>query len=165
MSLCNKECKKVFCQGHYLKYYLQNNKHPNRKHGKIINPAGYILVFCPNHPSVSNNTYYIMEHRLVMEKYLGRYLERNESIHHINGNKQDNRIENLELTSKSEHTSFHNYIDMSDRKCSICNSCKTSINSKGRPVWSKYKNGVLCVKCYKLKYYHEVIKLRKILPN
>lgn len=47
------------------------------------------------------------EHRFIMEKYLGRKLTSDEVIHHINGLKYDNRIENLEIMSRSEHSRMH----------------------------------------------------------
>ena len=70
------------------------------KHRKpILNKNGY-LTLC-----VGNKKRYL--HRIVMEEYLGRPLRLDEHVHHINGNKTDNRIENLELISRSEHLRKH----------------------------------------------------------
>jgi len=65
---------------------------------------GYIMIYCPNgHPAYRSKTPHIPEHRLVMEKELGRYLSKDEEVHHINGIKDDNRLENLELVMKKAH--------------------------------------------------------------
>lgn len=53
------------------------------------------------------NSWTILEHRLVYARYLGRPLMRDEHVHHINGNKHDNRIENLELVDNDEHRRTH----------------------------------------------------------
>ena len=68
---------------------------------------GYIQIPCKEHPS-ANRDGYVLLHRLVMEEAIGRYLSTNEIVHHINGCKTDNRIENLKLMSKGEHTAIHN---------------------------------------------------------
>jgi endogenous inhibitor of DNA gyrase (YacG/DUF329 family) len=71
------------------------------KGGKHINYGGYMVVYKPEHPFASRK--YIMEHRVVMEKILGRYLEPFEIIHHKNGIKTDNRPENLQLAIRKAH--------------------------------------------------------------
>jgi len=77
------------------------------KGGRKIDKDGYIYIFQPNHP-FCNNVGYIFEHRFVIEQKLGRYLEPEERAHHINGIKNDNRIENLQLfINEIEHQKFH----------------------------------------------------------
>ena len=80
---------------------------PNWKGGRTKTPEGYIQIRVHNHPHATTNGY-VMEHRLVMEKYLERYLSPLEVVHHCNGVKDDNRIENLMLfNSGIDHTKFH----------------------------------------------------------
>jgi hypothetical protein len=66
----------------------------------------YILVKMPDHPASGKNGY-VLEHRLVMESVLGRYLRSDEHVHHINADRTDNRKENLEILSPSEHGARH----------------------------------------------------------
>jgi hypothetical protein len=47
------------------------------------------------------------EHRIIVERFLGRKLKKGEVIHHINNNKLDNRTENLKIMTKTEHHKFH----------------------------------------------------------
>jgi len=100
--LCSKKNRKKCIENHVF-----GKNHPNWKGGKRKHTEGYIEIKVKDHPYANSNGY-VMEHRYIMEQHIGRYLKREESIHHINGNKTDNRIENLELFSNnSEHT--HKY--------------------------------------------------------
>lgn len=67
---------------------------------------GYIGVYYPDHPD-ANKDGYVMKHRLIMEQKIGRRLKNNEVVHHKNHNRSDNRIDNLELMTASEHMSMH----------------------------------------------------------
>jgi hypothetical protein len=76
------------------------------KGGKTRNKKGYTRIYSPEHPFNCNK--YVLEHRLIMEKHLGRYLKPQEVVHHINEKPYDNRIENLKLfTTTSEHSKTH----------------------------------------------------------
>ena len=83
-------------------------KHPLWK-GGIIYVRDYVYVHSPEHPFCECKGY-VKRSRLVMEKILGRYLSPEEIVHHKNGIKDDDRIENLRLfLNNSEHIKFHYY--------------------------------------------------------
>lgn len=68
--------------------------------------GGYIYILQLDHPKATK-TGHVMEHRLIMEEYIGRYLEDDEVAHHINGKRDDNRIANLLLMNHGEHSRYH----------------------------------------------------------
>ena len=88
----------------------KGNKHPGWKGGRFHSSNGYIWIYKPDHPhaTTAGRGHYILEHRLVMEKLLGRYLLPNEVVHHINSIRDDNRLENLVLTTNSNNIAISN---------------------------------------------------------
>lgn len=96
-QFCNIKCKS--------KWEAINKKGENSPRwngGKFKDNQGYILIHKPEHPNSSKRDY-VYEHCLIMEEFLGRYLKSGELVHHINGIKDDNRIENLQLNDRREH--------------------------------------------------------------
>jgi hypothetical protein len=92
------------CPKHYAKLRkygdpLFVSEWAKKKYGKIVDSNGYVLVYAKGDPSANRGKFKerAAEHRMVMSEYLGRPLFENENVHHKNGDKADNRIENLEL--------------------------------------------------------------------
>ena len=118
VSLCECGCKQEvrfgskFVKGHNSKLSLVTGKNSQWKGGRIV-IDGYVYIYQPNHPNAMSGGY-VAEHQLVLEEYLGRYLEKaktrslSEIPHHIDEDKQNNSIENLELCLGKTHTGFHN---------------------------------------------------------
>lgn len=99
---CEREhyCKGL-CTTHYQRLMKYGDIHhterfgPKPKSNRYITKGGYIIIYPPGRRSM-------LEHRFVMEIHLGRTLSESESVHHVNGVRDDNRIENLELWSTSQ---------------------------------------------------------------
>lgn len=99
---CSKECKiegsRRFEAKRVIDYVTNNQGYEKQimgKKGKAISLDGY-YVFDG-----------IKVHRILMEQYVGRKLKSSEIVHHINGDKFDNRIENLQLLTRAEHNKLH----------------------------------------------------------
>lgn len=69
-------------------------------------PKGYVLAYVPDHPHAKADGYVFL-HTIVMERAIGRYLNRDEVVHHVNRIRNDNRIENLVLMNRHDHQSMH----------------------------------------------------------
>lgn len=100
-GFCSKACAvRVWHRSNPDRFKRDNSK---RWKGGTQKRFGYVFLHAPEHPSCQGNTRrYVAEHRLVMEKFKGRYLEPHETVHHINGIRDDNRPENLELWTKPQ---------------------------------------------------------------
>jgi hypothetical protein len=80
---------------------LQSERNPDWKGGKTIS-QGYVEI-----SSKAISPKRKREHQIVMENYIGRELKADEVVHHIDGNKQNNNINNLALMDKSAHSRLH----------------------------------------------------------
>ena|SRR5687768_3689783 len=117
---------------------------------------GYIRIYFNR----SNSMY---EHRYIYEQFYNCCLLPYADIHHKNGIKTDNRIENLEPIWRKDHTKQHKTKIPLDTKCLLCGNNKTQMKRKKsthtlRPSWIPYQNGHICNKCY-MKEYHRKHKL------
>ena len=114
------------CHDAYRKIHMKGKNSPSYKTGKKITKKGYVLILSLKHP-YRNAGGYILEHRLVVEKKIERYLTKEEVIHHIDLNKQNNHIDNLMLfKTNSEHIKFHTKM----KQFGITNPIKRQIKNR-----------------------------------
>jgi len=93
-----KQAKSLTCGGCRTEAGPANS---NWRGGKTRHKAGYVMVRARDHPRAGRGSY-VFEHILVAECPLGRHLVPGESVHHVNGVRDDNRPENLELWTRPQ---------------------------------------------------------------
>lgn len=109
---------------------------------RVLN--GYRLIFLPtHHRAMSNSNWdgYVYEHLVVAEENIGRTLRDEEVVHHLNGNRGDNRHNNLLVLEKTEHGRLHAWID------SGATGLETSSKNRVNSMKTKDKEPSFCELC------------------
>ena len=132
--VCSRKCHFSWQR---IRPQIYGNKHHNWKGGRSIQ-NGYIYLKKAYGKAVG-------EHRLIMTEFLGRKLSRAEHVHHLNGNRLDNRIENLKVLKIGEHMSLHN--KGRTRPVILCSVNNCSRPQHGRNLcsthyWQNWKKNV-----------------------
>lgn len=96
---CSRTCKYDAMRG--VAFYR-----PPRVDDVVRRTDGYLAEWAPGHPKAHDGR--VLQHRLVIERHLGRLLADDEEVHHVNEIRDDNRPENLEVVKRGEHQRMHN---------------------------------------------------------
>lgn len=112
---------------------------------KIVSKGDYNYAVVKQHPNATKYGY-VLEHRIIIENHLGRLLNSNEVVHHINGDKKDNRIENLEVQTAKEHAKMHG-LEQGSKWCELkCPQCSKVFHREYRQTFLQ-KTGASYTAC------------------
>lgn len=115
-----------------MKYLFPSGDENPRWMGGRRHAQGYVFVKRPEHPN-ANRMGYVREHVLVVSEHLGRKIEAHEVVHHKNGIRDDNRLENLAVMARRNHTSLHTRGNVAP--ASLANLA-TMTSEMAKEVWS-----------------------------
>lgn len=119
----------LVCQHEWQKKYRHGPLAANWKGGRIIKQSGYVFLYASNNPRAHNG--YVPEQILIAEKAIGKYLPKGALVHHINGNRGDNRSSNLVIC---ENNRYHTLVHVRTRRLmKITNERPKARGNKGLP--------------------------------
>lgn len=140
--------------GHWFRDIVGEN-HWKWKGGTYTDKQrGYITIIRRHHP-YRNGSNKVYLHRYLKELDLGYYITKEYEVDHINGDKRDNRPENLQVLLKRVHRRKHTVIDMTNRKCILCGIKYEERVAPNKRQWYEYETGYICAAC-NIKIYKKI---------
>jgi len=132
---------------------------------KFVSKGDYYYAVVPEHPNRIKHSY-VLAHRVIMENHLSRLLNSEEVIHHIDGNKKNNDINNLQVMNASEHVSHHvqqRGETMLEIKCPYCKNVFSRPKNKTH-LGKKASKTTFCSTSCRGKFWRGV-QLSRITTN
>jgi hypothetical protein len=112
---------------------------------KFIKKGDYIYALVPDHPRRTKNGY-VLAHRVIVENSIGRLLLNNEEVHHIDLDRHNNDISNLQLINNHEHRLLHGSLRHRKITKCVCKNCNCNFDRFSNKMHGKEFDDVFCSK-------------------